>query len=318
MKTSKAEFAVGLFVLAGLVVIAGLIVFFTKTVRLSRTRYEVSAVFDGLPRMDVGTPVSHLSIDVGALKEKAVTADGTKVRLVVAVNYDRQIPAGARLAVRPTGILGDYYLEFAGGDPKKGYLPRDGSAQVEGIPMITVDEVVGRLVDFVAKLEAQLDSFGGNLTALSANLNEVLGDEEFRTDIKQTVAEMPETVRAYRETAGQFQETAKRFDEAAAEAKDLLTRIRKLTENTDARIDRQSENLDKLTTALVKTTGNLDETLRSLDEILKRMQAGKGSIGALLNRDDLHEKMVKTVERMNEALIGIREMTDAIRRKWGR
>jgi len=315
MKAAKTEFAVGFFVLAGLLVIGGLIVFFTETVRLTRTQYEVSAVFDNVHRMKTGTPVSHLGIDIGAIKD--IAAEGNKVKLTLTINYDHRIPLDPKLAIRPTGILGDYYLEFTGGDPEKGYLPRDGSAEVEGIPMITIDDVVGKLVDFTEKLERHLDALGGNLTVLSANLNQILGDEKFQNDIKLTVAEAPEAVKAFKQMSAQFEQTAKRFNETADKARDLVDRIRKLTEAADAKLTHQDKNLDKLTLALIKTTDTLNETLRSLDEILKRMRAGKGSVGALLNKDDLHEKMVKTVERMNEALLGIKEMTDAIRRKWG-
>jgi len=315
MKATKAEFIVGVFVLSGVLVIIGLIVFFTQTLRLSRNRYEVSAFFDNVHRMKPGTPVSHLGIDVGAIRQ--VAAEGNKVKLTLTINYEHRIPIDSTIAIRPTGILGDYYLEFTPGDATKGYLPRDGSGRVEGTPMITIDDVVGKLVEFTAKLEGHLDRLGGRLAELAGNLNRIVGDEKFQNDLKAAAAEVPTTIRTLRETIEAFRDTGRRLTQAADEARALLARIGKLAENADAQIAHQGDNLDKLAAALTASTHTLNATLVSMDEILKRMRAGKGSIGALLNQDDLHEKLVKTVERMNEALLGIKEMTDAIRKKLG-
>jgi phospholipid/cholesterol/gamma-HCH transport system substrate-binding protein len=275
---------------------------------MSQERYTVSAVFDNVHRMKPGTPVSHLGIDVGTLEE--LTPVRNRVRLTVAVRAEHRIPEGATLTIRPTGILGDYYLEFQGGDPAQGYLATDGTAEVAGIPMITVDDIVSKLVDFTAKLEGHLDTLGGNLAALSANLNALIGDETLQKNVRDTAAEMPETVRAYRDLAV-------RAARAADETKAAAGRIRTLAENLDKQVEVQGENMDQLTRELATTAETLNKTLASLDEILKRIRAGKGTVGRLVEEDELQEKLVTSVERMNEALTAIKEMSEAIRKRWG-
>ena len=47
------------------------------------------------------------------------------------------------------------------------------------------------------------------------------------------------------------------------------------------------------------------------------MSEGKGSVGALLQKDDMHEKLIETIDEMNAALKEVKRTTEAIRRKWG-
>lgn len=311
MKTQKTELIVGIFVLTGLFLLAGLIIFFGKAVRLGKNRYEVSAIFENIHGMARGTPVRYLGIDIGELAKTGFTEKGDKVRLVLSIGADYNIPADAMLTVRPTGILGDYYLEFARGNPETGYLKKDGTAVVKGEPMITIDEVVSKLTDFTGKLEQHLDNLGGNLTELSGSLNKILGDEQFRKDIKLTVAEAPDAVRAFKDMTTKVTATGDQIH-------DLVGRMKQAVEKLDTQVDRQGENFDKLTTGLRKSADAVNQTLASLDEILRRFNEGKGTIGSLVKKDDMHEKLVKAVDQMNEALIEIRKMAEAIRRKWGR
>jgi len=312
MKTQKLEFFVGLFVLAGLLLLAGLIIFFGKVVQLGRDRYEVAAIFENVHGMSPGTPVRYLGIDVGELKKTGFTERGDKVKLTLSISTSYRIPADAQLRVRPTGILGDYYLEFEGGSPDKtGYLPTDGTAVIQGEPMITIDEIVSQLTGFTAKLSDSLDSLGGNLTALSGSLNELLGDEQFRKDIKATAAEAPGTIKSFKEMAAQIAE-------ASAQTSALVKRMKPIADKLDTQIGRQGENMDKLTEGLLESTQAINETLASLDEILDRFKQGKGTIGRLVKDDDLHESLVKAVDQLNEALKEITKTAQSVHRKWGR
>ena len=310
MRTKGAEFTVGLFVLIGILLLAGLIIWFGKVVELGREQYEVSAIFGNIHGMAPGTPVRYLGIDVGRLEKTGFTAKGDRVRLVLSISARYDIPADAVLSVRPTGILGDYYLEFGAGQPEAGYLPKDGTALVQGEPMLTIDEIASQLSGFTAKLSSTLDALGGNLTSLTASLNQLLGDEKFRTDIKKTVAEAPDAVRS-------FKEMTDHVTQVSQEAQDLVKQMKAAAEKLDSQVTRQGKNLDQLTEGLRKSADAVSDTLASLDEILKRFNEGKGTVGALVQKDELHEKMVQAVDRMNDALIEIRKMAEGIRRKWG-
>ena len=311
MKTKGTEFTVGIFVLAGILLLMGMIIWFGDVVELGRERYEVSAIFDNVHGMARGTPVRYLGIDIGELKETGLTRKGDKVRLVLSISAKYNIPTDAVLSVRPTGILGDVYLEFGRGKPDEGYLARDGSAEVQGQPTVTIDEIAIQLTTFTAKLSKTLDELGGNLTELSASLNQVFGDEQVRKDIKQAVAEVPDAVKSFREMTD-------RVAEVSDDARGLVTQMKAAAEKLESQISRQGKNLDELTHGLRKSADAVTETLASLDEILKRFNEGKGSVGALIQKDEFHEKLVQAVDRMNEALVQIKTTVEAIHRKWGR
>ncbi|KPJ55737.1 MAG: hypothetical protein AMS16_03770 [Planctomycetes bacterium DG_58] len=311
MRTKGTEFTVGIFVLAGILLLMAMIIWFGRVVELGRERYEVSAIFDNVHGMARGTPVRYLGIDIGELKETGLTRKGDKVRLVLSISAKYNIPTDAVLSVRPTGILGDVYLEFGRGKPEEGYLAKDGSAEVHGEPTVTIDEIAIQLTTFTAKLSKTLDELGGNLTELSASLNQVFGDEQVRKDIKRTLSETPDAVKSFREMTD-------RVAAVGGQARELLKQMKTTVEKLDSQINRQGKNLDELTDGLRKSADAVSETLASLDEILKRFNEGKGSVGALIQKDEFHEKLVQAVDRMNEALLEIKKMAEGVHRKWGR
>lgn len=310
MKSGKTELFVGVFVLAGLLLLGGLIVFFGSVISLGRERYEVKATFTNIYGMVPGTPVRHLGIDVGALKETGFTEKGDEVLLILSIRHDHDIPDNATLTVRPSGILGDYYLEFSGGTPEASPFPKDGTATVKGRPMLSIDEVVSQFVEFSSKLQQNMGKFANNINDLAGSLNQLLSDEELRKNLKDTAAEAPEAVKAFRNMA-------ERITKLGDETHGLVNRLQKLSEKLDSQLTHQGENLDKVSAGLLSNTKAVNQTLASLDEILTRFNEGKGTIGALVAKDDVHEKLVKTIDQMNETLVELRKTLEAIRRRWG-
>ena len=327
MKTQKLELFVGLFVLAGLVLLAFLIVFFGKIVYFGHGYYEVSAIFSNVRGMAPGTPVRHLGIDIGKLKATEFTQTPDKVKLVLTISKDHDIPADAKLSVRPEGILGDYYLEFSGGTIEAGFLPKDGTAVIKGETVITFDEVAAQIADFATRLQKTLDNVGDNLTRLAGDFTRVLKiltSEDLERDLKATAAEAPQAVKSFRtmsehmtQVSDQARDLIKQSEEFLKQSQDLVARMKQFTEKADVQLTHQGENLDKLTERLVRSTEAFNETFASLEEILKRFEEGKGTVGALIQKEELHEKLVKTVDEMNDALEEIRKMAESIRRRWG-
>jgi phospholipid/cholesterol/gamma-HCH transport system substrate-binding protein len=346
----RAEFAVGFFVLAGLAILGVLIVFFSTALLAGRGRYTVFAEFPSVRGMAPGTPVRHLGIDVGELRKTRFSESRDKVRLELRIYRDHSIPANAKLTIRPSGLLGDYYLEFYGGNMESGSLPQDGTALVIGETSATFEEIAGKIGDFTKKLEGVLDNLQSNLSsftgrvnrfldnetmqgnlhlileglgqtlgdrkfqedvrAFAAGLRRTVGDEKFQADLAATVAEAPATVKSFREVGDHLIEMAKHADE-------LVEKLKGLSDKLDAQVGRQGENMDQVAAALRKNLEAANETMKSLNEILARVNDGKGTVGALLTSDDLHRKLIKTVDELNDALIEIGKMADGIRRKWG-
>ena len=324
MKTQKLELFVGLFVLVGLALLAFLIIFLGKIVYYGHGYYEINAIFSNVRGMAPGTPVRHLGIDIGQLKATGFTQKPDEVKLVLTINRDHDIPADAKLSVRPEGILGDYYLEFKGGTLGAGFLPKDGTAAVRGETVITFDEVASQIADFASKLQKTLDNVGDNLTVLAGSLAKFLSNEDFQRDLRATADEAPQAVKSFRimsehmtQVSDQAQDFIKQGQTVLTESKDLIAKMKQFTDKADVQLAHQGENLDKLTERLVRSTEAFNATFTSLEEILKQMEEGKGSVGALIEKEEFHQKLVKAVDQMNDALEEIKKMAESIRRRWG-
>ncbi len=349
--TRKVEIAVGLFVLTGLLLLGAMIVFFNQAVLFGRDYYVINAAFTNVRGMAPGTPVRHLGITVGEVSSTQFTENRDKVALVLHIWAAHRVPANAHLTIRPSGLLGDYYLEFYGGNMANGTLPINGTAYVDGEPSASLDEMAAKIGDFTGKLGGVLDNLQGNLTSFVQRVNKVLdndtirgnftaiinglgqtlgdkqfqedlrafaqglhrtlGDEKFQNDLRSAAAEAPETVKSFREVGRRVVEVAQHADE-------LVAKFKGLSDSLDKQVAHQGENMDAVAAALRKDLEAANQTLSSLNEILRNISEGKGTVGALVAKDELNKKLIKALDDLNDALIEIGKMADGIRQRWGK
>ena len=299
MTERRLELWVGIFVLAGLVTLGALFVFFGKVVTLSRARYDVKAVFPDVLGMTPGTPVRLLGVNIGEIKEVGLTPEGDNVLLTLAVDPSYSIRANSALTIRATGILGDHYLEFDGGHPPVESLPKDGTAFIRGKVTVTLDSVAEKVGDMIETftthgplLSAKISGLADNISTLASSLNDIVGDPAFRRDAKTTMAEAPKTIANINNMVLQV----------GRDAHDLTTRLKDLSDKLSAQTDRQGKNLDELKAGLITNVESVNRTLNSLNEILVMLKEGKGSLGAVVAKDELYEKLIRTVDDLNSAL----------------
>ena len=302
MRSKQQEILLGLFVLIGLGVMVFLILFFRTVVDVGRGRYLITAEFENIYGMSPGTPVRLLGIDVGEIKKVSLTEDGLRAKVILSIDSDRRIRKDSGLRVRPQGILGDYYLEFSGGSADADFLRTDGKAVIEGETGSILDEVA-------ADLSREVSGVGRKISDLVDNVNEIIGDRAFRENIRNTAAninkasvEAPETIKEVRLTA---------------------QRLKALSTDLQESIDRRGKDIEKLTKGVSKGVARMNEALESLNDILLRFRQGRGTVGALIGKDDLYEKLVKTVDETNATLAEMKELIVLIRENpsiflWGR
>jgi phospholipid/cholesterol/gamma-HCH transport system substrate-binding protein len=140
--------------------------------------------------------------------------------------------------------------------------------------------VQGNLSTAVARLDATLRHF-----------NEVLGDPEVKSALRDTVSNVHDMSVKGKAIMSDIEVAAGDAQEMIAEARQVVGRVDGAVENLDARTAR-------LTAELTATLDELDVFLGHLNVVGQQVAGGEGSVGRLLMEDKLYESLRITAERL--------------------
>lgn len=166
---------------------------------------------------------------------------------------------------------------------------RNAAALLERRPVEDVDREN-------ADVAANISTVVERIDALTANLNEVLGDETVQADVKGAVRDLKDAADAFRETVLTLRDQTSR----------LAGKLDKTLESTDARLDRTFGDIDS-------AVNELNRAARSLTSVLGAIAEGEGTAGLLVRDDRLYEAAVLAAQRLEEVLTNLKIITGKIR-----
>ena len=110
---TATEIKVGVFVFAALVALAYMSLQVGSGSFMSDGTYDLEVTFDNVTGLKIGAPVEVAGIEVGRVKEIGL-ADG-RARLVLAIREGVRVRADVTALINSRGVLGDKFVELAGG-----------------------------------------------------------------------------------------------------------------------------------------------------------------------------------------------------------
>lgn len=315
----KKHVIVGLFVLVGFVLLGAMVVWFEGVAILIRGGYVVQGHLPNAVGVRAGKRVHLDGIEIGEVRAVATSQpEQPGVWVEIRVNPEVRIPANAQFVAQQSTI-GDLFLNFEGKVKPEGYLPIDGSARLTGViksPTLLPE-------DLTNDLRTAMASFKG-LDAVLANLKELTTPRTL-ADLKAgkpknlwtTLEQFEDTTRSLQnQLDNKDSDLRQLLASAAAAAKTLQATLIKAgavldsAEKTIATIDRTGQTLevagqktgtllDKTTTLMEKLSHDADAAKTLLDNmnaVADGVRQGKGTLGKLVNDDDLHRALLTLIE----------------------
>jgi len=229
--------------------------------------YTLKVEMKSAEGLDFKTPVMVAGIQVGIV-EKITLTDHNTALVHVKIRKGVVLPKDAKAEIRTRGVLGDYLLEL---------MPGDSPVPLEGRETIT------RTTPSV------------NFSELARNLNDVA------IDLKGV--------------SGTIKKYVGSDDSAFAH---IMKNMDRLTENLANFAGNNRQNMDQIVVNLKELTGELKTMVREnsgevtqivtrLESITQKIDAGKGTIGKLVNDPT-------TAEKLNEALEGVSSIVEPVSR----
>ena len=267
----KRNMIVGGFVIIAFCVFVWMIwIFGELPVAVSKYRsFVVYVNFPSAPGVQKNTPVQYCGYQIGrainvmAPQRILDTETGALIHQVkVTVAIDRQyvdIPSNVKVKLIKRG-LGSSYIEF-GIDSQEPVT----AVLVEGTQLQGSAGVSSEF--FPKEVQQKIESLVDSVNAFAKNANDIIGDKESQTDLRQALANIAEMTK---------------------QATEAFKSIKTFSQEGTA--------------TLTDTGERLSEALLELRQLLAEINDGQGTMGKLVNDGRLYENLLDSSEELQVAL----------------
>ena len=264
MKLSE-EAKVGLMITVSFTVFIVMIAMLAK-INISRSGYTLRVYYSFLNDLRVGAPVKIAGgIKIGYVDTIKQSGEKTEVTLWIEKKYS--LVKNTKFAIFTSGLIGEKYINvFVPPSSDVEEFLMDGD-KVYGMDPASFDQMMMTFQSFM-----QDESGGQVLAEIFQNSKKFVGNlntiaEENRYDIRQSIVSAKETIANLN-----FQ------------SKIMMANINKFSKDM---ADLSAKNKDDINITL----RNLSETSTNLNKIVFRIEKGRGTLGRLLNEEDIYNNL---------------------------
>jgi phospholipid/cholesterol/gamma-HCH transport system substrate-binding protein len=279
MKSRSQNVAVGAFVLAALAVLVFGVYFLKETVPGRATDAYV-ARFEQVSTLQEGDPVKVNGVKLGRVL--SIALDGNRVKVDFEIERGVRLPKDSEVRIQNIGLMGERQLGIRMGASAEAVPPGGG---FEGRLDAGIAEAMGAAGEAIAEadrlaktLRRVVDSTVGR-PEFAARVNALLGSTEDLTERLNALArdvdpQIREGVRTFnglsRDVNGFMQRQKPQVEQILKDGGDVMARSRVIAERGE-------------------------RAAQDLEEILAKLNAGKGTAGALLNDTLLHRDLASAL-----------------------
>lgn len=300
MRFSK-ELKVGVvFVLATAVLIWGLM--YLKGLELLKTSRTFYAQYEDVNGLVAANPVIIKGLQVGQVKKVYFNPENpTKIIAELYILGDYPITKNSVARIVRASLLGAHQVELVIGDSKE-------MAQDEDTLVSALEEGFGeaQLLPLKTKAENLISSFD----SIAIIVKEVMN--------KETRDNLQASIRHIRETLANLSGITNNLDTlVGAEKKNLAGIIRNMESisgnlrNSNDKITNVISNFSDISDSLAKaripmTIARVNTAVADLDSVLVKINRGEGSVGQLVNNEQLYKEIEKAARDLNLLLEDIK------------
>ncbi len=262
--------------IAGVLLVAGIL--WLGGFTFGESRYTFSIMFTEVAGLVAGDKVTVAGLDAGEVLSLQLAPFG-KVVAEVEVDNQIKIPVDSRMTVASYGLIGAKVVSIRPGGSEIHIEPGDVA---QGVYEKGLGDVVHQMGEALTGIQAVLKS-----------ADEILTDQEGKDLVKEALANA----------------NAASFDLRQATA-DLSVMAADLRVFVAEKKDPAGKAVDAMEDAVVgfaEVTGELKTISASLDSIVRRVEGGEGTLGKLVNEDQVYEEFLAAIKEVRELVTDIRD-----------
>jgi phospholipid/cholesterol/gamma-HCH transport system substrate-binding protein len=266
----NAETKVGIIVFVGIMILTYMS-FQVGEFRVSKkSGKSINLIFDSVAGLSKDASVQVAGVEVGKVYD--IRLKNGKALVNVRIYADIDIDRASKAYIRSVGLLGDKYIDII--------LGHSGVYLADGDTLVSPPES-----EDIGKLVGKLSSIADDFKEVSSSLRNSLGGKEGETSIR-------EIVENFRSLGISLNQLVKQNE---AHFSRILANIDEMSANLNATISANKEDLNQTIHYARSASG-------SLNNIFKKVDEGQGTLGRLINEDDLSENLNQALVSANDVL----------------
>lgn len=319
MASMGTPFRVGLVVLAAAAAFGlGLTLIGSKFGR--NDGYTVFAYFDDATGLGVRSRVQIAGIPIGQVERVELDPVTARAKVFLHIRKQFRLYTDASVTKRSESILGDFLLDMRPGTPSQPVL-KDGDEIKNVLRQPGVNEIFNAM-----------NKVASDISEVTGNLRRVLGTEEGEENLRTIITNLAKLSRTLESTVSR---SSAQLDGILSNFEGFSGDLSKLTKNESGDIVAILQNTRDATAEardILRTVGDvvgsqnkgelkqgisgikgsldkLDRMLANVESISKKIDAGEGTIGHLINDD----KLAKNLDKASTSITNLVGQADSLK-----
>jgi phospholipid/cholesterol/gamma-HCH transport system substrate-binding protein len=256
------------------------------------TNYKTFYVeYDNVEGLAKSAPVTLNGLTIGKVNSIKLNENTGKLLVELQLKTDFPISKSSIATIYEPGFIAGKQIAI---DPnfKDKTIAIDGQKLLGKIKLGLSASVGEKLIPVQEKLEKLML----NTDNLITGINNVL-DKKGQENLKTGLSELSKTIEQFHKASSRLNTI---LDDNKGQIKGAVVNFNKISND----FSKISDSLNKAD--LGKTAKNLQKTLANVDKIMANLQAGKGTMGKMLNDEALYNNLAKTSNELELLLQDVR------------
>ncbi len=262
--TATMELAIGATIIAGVLILIVMLMAWGNSTSILGSHYRVVVNMANVGGLKEGAPVKMGGFQIGSVATIQLKRGSTEMEIVLDIDENIILPKSSTAKVATAGLVGDAFMEIVPGKSSE-YLRRATS-------LADAEHIESSPLPDMSELMTKVNNFGEQLNILTANLNDIVGDLQFRKSLKSM---------------------AVNIDNVSYQANLILQRTQTVFDD----IEHAAQNISAITDSAKGTVENLDagitDARNALASTLGNPEVAKNIAGAIANINSVTDLLAK-------------------------
>lgn len=273
----------------GIIVVGGILLFilgfsYLKSTSLFDNNQTLYAIYDNVGGLQPGTPVTINGFNVGSVNDIRFKDRSGKLLVTFSVGSDFEFSKNSMAELYDTGIIGGKGIRVEPIFDGERMAQSGDTLETKTRPGLT-ELVQQKLGPLQLKVE---DTFT-NADSLLVNVNQIL-NEKAKKDLQASLSGLNKLIESFN---GSAEILNKILNVNQSKLDSSLSNFQELTGN----FAKLSDSINNA--GLGRTLASLESTIANLDKVLAKVEQGEGSLGKLVNNEELYINLANASKELD-------------------